>query len=220
MQESVCVTGIILKQVPIGEYDRRVCLLTKERGKISAFARGARKPASKFSANTLPFCFGTFQLYEGRTAYVMGEAEIHNYFESLRKDYIGACYGAYFAEVADYYTRENNDEKEMMKLLYQSLRAVTAEAIPNPLVKCIFELKAMAINGELPPEPPKSIGILEESTKYALYYIATSSIEKLYTFNLSESVLMQLRRIADAFTKLTWDKEFKSLSILASLTNL
>ena len=35
MQDFIQVTGIILKQTPIGEYDRRICLLTKEKGKIS-----------------------------------------------------------------------------------------------------------------------------------------------------------------------------------------
>ena len=37
MQESLYVTGIVLKQTPFGEYDRRVCLLTREKGKITAF---------------------------------------------------------------------------------------------------------------------------------------------------------------------------------------
>lgn len=122
MQEFTWVTGMILKQTPVGEYDRRVCILTKEKGKISAFARGARRPGNRLAAATGPFSFGTFKLYTGRDSYTMSEADIHNYFEELRTDYIGACYGVYFAEAVDYYTRENNDEREMLKLLYQSLR--------------------------------------------------------------------------------------------------
>ena len=40
-----------------------------------------------------------------------------------RQDYEVAYYGMYFLEVCDYCTRENNDERELLKLLYQSLRA-------------------------------------------------------------------------------------------------
>ena len=53
MQESLYVTGIVLKQTPFGEYDRRVCLLTREKGKITAFARGARKPGNRLQRPTL-----------------------------------------------------------------------------------------------------------------------------------------------------------------------
>ena len=117
MQGHITVTGMVLKQSPVGEYDRHISLLTRERGKQSAFARGARKPGNKLTAATNPFAFGSFRLYEGKNSYTVGDAEIQNYFEELRTDYIGACYGMYFMEVADFYTRENNDEREMLKLL-------------------------------------------------------------------------------------------------------
>lgn len=215
MQEFLWVTGMVLKQTPIGEYDRRICLLTKEKGKISAFARGARKQGSRFAAATNPFSFGTFKLYAGRDSYTVSEVEIQNYFEELMTDFEGAYYGMYFAEVADYYTRENNDEREMLKLLYQSLRALCAPALPNPLVKCIFELKSIAVNGEYPGVPRNRK--LTESTIYALHYIETSPIEKLYTFTVTEEVLAELTSVAEEYRKYFMDRQFKSLEILKTL---
>ncbi len=215
MQEFINVTGIVLKQTPIGEYDRRVCLLTKEKGKISAFARGARKPGNRLSAATNPFAFGNFKLYAGRDSYTLSEADIQNFFPELMTDYVGAYYGMYFAEVADYYTRENNDEREMLKLLYQSLRALVSPALPNQLVQCVFEVKAIVVNGEFPGVPADRM--LEESTVYALRYIAESPIEKLYTFKVTDSVLAELRQVAEEYRKRIMDRNFKSLEILKTL---
>lgn len=199
----------------MGEYDRHISLLTKERGKISAFARGARRPGNKLAAATNPFSFGVFKLYEGKNSYTIADAEIQKYFEELRTDYVGACYGMYFAEVTDYYTRENNDEREMLKLLYQSLRALCAESLPNPLVKCVFECKAIAVNGEFPGVPKDRE--LEQGTVYALQYIAASPVEKLYTFTVSDSVLAQLQQVADNYMKKFVGREFKSLEVLQTL---
>lgn len=215
MQGHITVTGMVLKQSPMGEYDRHISLLTRERGKLSAFARGARKPGNKLTAATNPFAFGSFRLYEGKNSYTVGDAEIQNYFEELRTDYIGACYGMYFMEVADFYTRENNDEREMLKLLYQSLRALCASSLPDPLVRCIFECKAIAVNGEFPGVPRD--GGLEASAMYALEYIAASSVEKLYTFTVTDSVLLQLQQVAKDYMKRFVGREFKSLEVLKTL---
>lgn len=214
MQELVLVTGIILKAEPFGEYDRRVVILTRERGKIAAFAKGARKQGSRLLASTNPFCFGEFKLYEGRTSYSISEAAISNYFRELREDFDGACYGMYFLEVMDYYTRENNDEKEMLKLLYQSLRALVHRGLDNSLVRYIFEIKALVINGEYPGPPD---GQWQESTLYTLSYISQSSVEKLYTFKVTEEVLSELARITDHYRKRFIDRKFKSLEILEQI---
>lgn len=215
MQDFIIVTGIIIKSEPIGEYDRRVVILTKERGKISAFARSSRKPGNRLMAPTNPFSFGRFKLFAGRNSYTMSEADISNYFESLREDFEGAYYGMYFLEICDYYTRENNDELDMLKLIYQSLRALTSQAFSRKLVRSIFELKAIMINGEFPGASQEAG--LQESTVYTVDYIMRTPIEKLYSFTVSEEVLRELRVFNRRLCTKTMDRNFKSLEILENI---
>ncbi len=243
MSQTVTVTGMILSAAPIGEYDRRVVILTKEKGKISAFAKGARRQNSILMGMTNPFSFGEFTLYEGRTSYNLVQANISNYFMELSTDFEGAYYGFYFMEFADYYAKEYNDEKEMLKLLYQSLRALSSKKIKRELVRVVFELKALVINGEYPEVfqcthcgnakqgavfSSKNRGILcgackkiasdgipvGNSTIYTLQYIVSSPIEKLYTFTVSDEVLAQLQWIMKQYIGMCVDKKFKSLEIL------
>lgn len=248
MSQRITVTGMILSAVPIGEYDRRVVILTKERGKISAFAKGARRQNSTLMGMTNPFSFGEFVLYEGRSSYSLLQANISNYFMELSSDFEGAYYGFYFMEFADYYTREYNDEKQMLKLLYQSFRALASKKISYELIRYIFELKALVVNGEYPEvfkcancgatdrrvvfscknrgliceECSSLVGdgiVIGNSTLYTLQYIVSSPIEKLYTFTVSDEVLGQLRKIMKQYVGMYVDKQFRSLQVLEICLN-
>ena len=131
MRESITLLGMVLTAAPSGDYDRRLVLLTTERGKITAFAHGARRQGSSLMACSRTFVFGRFTLYEGRSAYNLQSAQVINYFEELSADIEGACYGSYFLELAGLCSGENEDATELLKLVYQSLRALLKPAIPN-----------------------------------------------------------------------------------------
>lgn len=216
MGQTITVTGMILAAYPYNDYDKRLIVLTKERGKITVFAKGARRQNSSLLAVCNSFVFGEFFVYEGRSSFNLMQAKVLNYFSGLGTDVEGACYGFYFCEVAEYYTREANDELPMLKLLYQSLRALLNKHIPDELVRYIFELKTLVINGECPVEFDDPG--LSDSARYALSFIVSSLPEKLYTFTVSEAVLGELRLVLHRFRDLYMEGKFKSLEILEEMS--
>ena len=212
MEDFVIVRGIVLKHAPAGDYDWVATIFTAERGKITAFARGARKPSAKLSGMVEPFCFGTFKLFAGKNSYTIVEADIENYFEGFRTNLEGACNGTFFLELCSFYTRENNEDKELLNLLYLSLKALLKDSIPNKLVRCIFELRALQIEGEY-PGIPEGRNLLE-STKYAMEYISSSPLNRLFSFSLTEEVLDELDRVTKEYRRKYIDRPLKSLEML------
>ena len=211
MRELLEMTGMVIRSTPVGEYDKRLVLLTRERGKITAFARGAKRPGNSLMGPSRPFAFGQFRLIEGRDSYSLQSADISQYFEELASDIEGACYGQYFLEFADYYSRENLDGSAMLLLVYQSLRALLKPSVPNRLVKPVYELKLMEINGEYRELP---LGRLNDSTLYAWQYFLAAPVESLYTFTLTDQVLGEFVRCVEQNKERFIDKTFHSLDIL------
>ena len=159
------------------------------------------------------------------------------------KDIDSMYMGMYFLEMADYYGRENIDGTETLKLIYLSLKALQNDSIPDKLVKNIYELKSLVINGEYPNVftcvncgnnseldyfdlrkngmiCSKCHGnlskdkLVSQSAVYALQYIISSPLNKLYTFNVKDDVWQEINGIIESYLKEHIEKQFKTLEFL------
>lgn len=243
MVQQVSVTGMVISSMPIGEYDKRLVILTDTRGKITAFSRGSRRPNSTMLGATEPCVFGKFILVEGRNSYTLVGAEISKYFMELRSDISGAFLGFYCLEAAGYFTKENMESTDVLNLLVATFNAICKKKIPIRLIRRIFELKMLTLYGEYPQVfecikcgrreqleyfSPKLFGMVcplckkfagstmnvMPSALYALQYIISSEIVKLYSFTVKEDVLAQLEMIVDKCIKSVSGVKFKSEDML------
>lgn len=243
MVETMTVVGMVISGTPISEYDKRLVILTKELGKITAFARGARKPTSPYLGGSQPMAFGEFTLYRGRNAYTVTGMKISDYFSNTVKDIDSMYLGMYFLELADYYGREGIEARDTLELLYFAMKTLSKNIIPNRLARCIYELRTLVINGEYPNvfhcgvcgredlldyfDPHqntilckqchgnvKGQMILEPSTVYALQYIISSPMNKLFSFTVKDSVLQQMEKLIGTYIKKVVDKKFNSLEFI------
>lgn len=245
MGQTILLNGMVLSAMPIGDYDKRLVVLTRERGKITVFARGARRPNSSLLAATNPFAFGEFELFEGKTAYNACKISIKNYFRELTEDIEMAYYGFYFLELADYYAVENVEAKDMCNLLYTSLRALTKPVFDNRLVRRIYELRMLVLGGEYPQlfscvscgakEHLNTFHVrrggmlcsacgalfggipVDASTLYTMQFIVSSPLEHLYSFQVKDEVRDCLEHILNAYMDRYIDKKFHSLELLDML---
>ena len=232
------LTGMVLSAMPVGEYDKRISLLTKEQGRITAFVRGARRTKSPLLAAGNPMSFGTFYAYAGRDSYTVQRADITEHFETVKNDIDRILYATYFMEVADFYGREGMDETERLKLLYTGIKALTREQLSLRLVRLIYDLKTMAVNGEEPNVfeclscgkkegitffsmqrrgtvcrecYEKSGGeVLQQSVLYAMQFIISTPPEKLFSFRLSPEAFDQLWDLVMRYKNRYTDHVFRS----------
>lgn len=212
MSELVELTGMIIKTMPVREYDKRLVILTGEAGKITAFARGARRMGGKLMGTTEPFCFGCFKLFPGKDAYTLTETDISRFFEELRSDYDAYAYGSYFLEIADYYTRENMEAYEEINLIYASLAALISGRFDRRLVRSAYEIRSLVIAGEY-PGVPDSIR-LSDPAAYGINRIVESPLHGLYSFMVSEEVLKEIEEVSSFLMKHIVGHEFRSQKLI------
>ena len=118
--------AVVLKQFDLGESDRLITLYTKERGKIKAVARGARKGKKSRSGLVLPFSYHNFTLYKGSSLAKINHVDSIAMNSRLRNDLDFMA----FASVVSEYIERAGLEDEADQALF-SLLVVILEKLEN-----------------------------------------------------------------------------------------
>lgn len=136
----------------LGEADRIITLLCRQRGIVRAVGKGVRKTSSRFGARLEPFMHVDVQFAQGRTLDIITQAVTVSAFTRS----IGADYGAYTAGTAMLETAERlvTDTAEspvaQFNLLLGALHALDQRRQPSGVLLDSFQLRSLAIAGFSP----------------------------------------------------------------------
>ncbi|NER36490.1 MAG: DNA repair protein RecO [Oscillatoria sp. SIO1A7] len=132
MSRTYKATGINLKNMPLGESDRLVTILTREEGLIRATAPGARKPRSKLSGRSQLFVVNELLLYRGRSLAKITQAQTIKSYPGLSRDLGKLAAGQYIAELVLCQALSEQPQEELFDLTCEHLsRIERSPAVPQ-----------------------------------------------------------------------------------------
>lgn len=144
--------AIVLRTQKLGEADRIITLLTRERGRIKAVAKGVRKTKSRWGAKLEPTSHVDLQLYEGRTLDTITQAvSIEHFGDRLIDDYGIWTISSAMLETAERFTaNEHEPALQQYTLLAAALKALANRSYTPTLILDAYLLRSLAIAGYAP----------------------------------------------------------------------
>lgn len=246
--EKFTIDGIVIKTSVTGEADRIVWVLTRNRGIIRAFAKGARGTKSRLHGATSLFAYCNFSFSEKNNVYNINEAEIREIFFDLRKSMETLALAQYFCEVISKAIPENCDEEIYLRLLLNSLFLISKGEKNELLVKSVFELRLVTVAGYMPSiiacadcseyltdtmyfdcltgelfcktcGKSRMLPMVNSAIVSAMRHICFSEFAKIFSFELNDDNLIQLNRLTEQYLKTSLGQDFKLLGYLTDLKN-
>lgn len=235
--------AVVLKEIKLKEEDKIVVVFSREYGKISIFAKGARKTKSAFLAGTQMLTYSDFLIYKKDNISNLSKIDLIDSFMDIKNDYNKLYYAMYFAEFIDMVTIEDNPCKEIFDFFIMTLNKLKTDKDVK-LMKAIFELKILGLAGYMPNVVScqlcdteisdtdtyfdvkeegivcnacnlKKRGIkISKTTLFALKYIYYAEADKLYSFSMDEEFKKQLINVATDFKNSVIDKPMKTEKFL------
>ena len=162
--------ALVLRTYKLGEADRIVVFLTRDRGKKRGVAKGARRQRSPFAGALEPLTEVRVAYFESERRELVGL----NYAETVRSPLMLANPGAstetghymlveYFAELLDEWAQDSDADDRLYRLGVSMLDALTAGVPTEPLAR-YFEYWLLRLQGVYPEVrsnlSPDAVGFL------------------------------------------------------------
>lgn len=149
--------ALVLSSVDYGEADRIVTLFTRERGRLSAFAAGARKSKRRFAGALEAGTHVKAQLVERRgETFRLDGVDVVQSFHRLRDDLPRIARLLYCLELVRELTRDQEPHLQLFDELRDYLQKLDAKEV-GPTSLLLFELDALAQAGFMPNFAPCSL---------------------------------------------------------------
>ena len=236
-------SAVIIRQRNLGEADRVIVLLTRERGKVSAVARGVRRARSKLAGSLQLFCHGRFLLAAGRSLDVITQVQLADTFLHLREDFARLAHASYICELVDVLTEEGAPDEAVYDLVVASLRALDGGSDAATVVRA-FEVKLLTHLGYGPevhtcvscgaeveggevgfsaPEggilchrcrQSQGVAVIAPGAVRALRDMAELPMEELATRRLTAAVRQELERVMRAYVDFRVERPLRSAEFL------
>ena len=142
-------SALVLRRIPLGEKDKILTLFTREYGKLSAVAKGARRTTSRLAGASEPFMLLKALLAEGMNLDILTQCEIVHSFPTLRGDFGLVLRATYACELLDKLTVERDPAPEAFDLLLSTLYVLQRASDPDAALHA-FELQFLALVGYEP----------------------------------------------------------------------
>ncbi len=142
--------GLVIGELPWGENDKLLTVLTAEVGKVGVLLKGGFSLKNKAAAACMPLCYTEFVTADrGGRPWVREAVEIES-FPNIRQELELTATALYMCDVASEVCVENSDESEMLQLMLNTLYALDRGLKSRTLIKASFELRCAAVVGFSP----------------------------------------------------------------------
>ena len=208
--------AIILRTYKLGEADRIVVFLTRDRGKKRGVAKGARRQKSNFVGALEP-------LTQARVAYFEKEQRELvnlNYSEPARSamsngtiEALGCA--AYFAELIDEWASESHEDEKLYRLGASMVDALASGVPPEPLSR-YFEYWLLSLQGVYPATAVLHSKLSGEALGF-LSLARGSGPQALVGLATDRAVLRELEALHRSLIAMHLEREPRSIKVLKEM---